>query len=140
MDGNGCHGTACAMKTKPKSAGKMRAAPTLAATVAGEDLACGDFVALLHEFVDVPSYMWPCDGFRLSPHELVRLKFFPSQAGQPLRVITICLPFVYAKSADGVLTTIDTRQAQLVRLDRRCAKSVWKALRSGGTPAAADPP
>ena len=34
-------------------------------------------------------------GAGLSPHELVRLKMIPANAGQPLRVIAICLPFVY---------------------------------------------
>jgi len=113
------------MKTKSK----MRPAPTLAAIVAGEDLACGDYVALLNQFVELPSYMW-CGSIALSPHEMVRLKFSPSEAGQPLRIQAICLPFVYAKSSGGTLITIDTRQAQLVRLDRECAKLVWKALRS----------
>lgn len=115
------------MKTKSK----MRPAPTLAATVAGEDLACGDWVALLNQFVELPSYMW-CDSIALSPHEMVRLKYAPSEAGQPLRIVAICLPFVYAKSPGDMLITIDTRQAQLVRLDRKCARSVWKAMRLSG--------
>ena len=98
--------------------------------VYGEDIACGDFVALLNETVDVPSYLWDFSGTSLSPHELVRLKLIPGDAGQPLRVIEICLPFVYAKSPNGETTTIDIRRLQLVRLDRKCAKAVWKKLRS----------
>ncbi len=54
---------------------------------------------------DVPSYMWQCGEASLTPHAMVRLKFIPNQGGQPLRVIAICLPFVYAKSAGGSLTT-----------------------------------
>ncbi len=103
---------------------------TTAATVAGEDLACGDYVSLLTETVELPSFLWNCSDLMLSPHELVRLKVIPSQAGQPLKVMAICLPFVYAKTSAGEMTTLDIRRAQLVRLDRRCAKSIWKQLQS----------
>lgn len=104
--------------------------PTLAATVASEDLACGDFVALHSEAVEVPSFLWAACDSSLSPHEMVRLRMIPERAGQPLRVFAICLPFVYAKSPQGQIITVDTRQSQLVRLNRRCAKRVWKESRS----------
>lgn len=101
----------------------------VAATVAGEDLVCGDYVALLTETIDVPSYLWEGCGTSLSPDEMVRLKLIPEDAGQPLKVLAVCLPFVYAKKADAATVTIDTRRLQLVRLDRKCAKAVWKELR-----------
>jgi hypothetical protein len=107
--------------------------PTAAATVAGEDLACGDYVSLLSETVDFPSFFWDCCGAGLSPHELVRLRTIPANAGHPLKVIAICLPFVYAKTPGGDVATVDTRQAQLVRLHRKCAKVIWKELRSRAT-------
>lgn len=103
--------------------------PTLAATVCAEDVACGDYVAVLSETVSVPSYLWDCCAM-LSPHEMVQLKWIPDSAGQPLKVIAVCLPFVYVKFATGGVATIDTRRLQLVRLHRSCAKSVWKELRS----------
>lgn len=114
------------MKTRSSS----QLEPKAAATVAGEDLACGDYVSLLNETVGVPSYFWDCCGASLSPHELVRLKVIPDDAGQPLKVIAVCLPFVYAKKPTGEPATIDTRRTQLVRLDRKCARAVWKQLRS----------
>jgi len=104
--------------------------PRAAATVAGEDLACGDYVALLNETVDFPSFLWDACGASLSPHELVRLKVIPNNAGHPLRVIAICLPFIYAKTPGGETATIDARRMQLVRLDRKCAKTIWRALRA----------
>ena len=104
--------------------------PRAAATVAGEDLAYGDYIALLNETVDFPSFLWDACGASLSPHELVRLKVIPDNAGYPLRVIAICLPFVYAKTPSGETATIDTRRTQLVRLHRKCAKAIWKELRS----------
>jgi hypothetical protein len=104
--------------------------PRAAATVAGEDLACGDYVALLNEMIDFPSFLWNVCDVSLSPHELVRLRVIPATAGYPLRVIAICLPFVYAKTPGGETVTIDGRRAQLVRLHRKCAKAIWKELRS----------
>jgi hypothetical protein len=103
--------------------------PSAAATIAGEDLACGDYVALLNETVGFPSFLWDACGASLSPYELVRVKVIPSTAGHPLRVIAICLPFVYAKTPGGETVTIDTRQMQLVKLHRKCAKVIWKELR-----------
>jgi hypothetical protein len=102
--------------------------PKVAATIAGEDLACGDYVALLNQTVDFPSFLWDACGLSLSPHELVRLKVIPATAGYPLRVIAICLPFVYAKTPSRETLTVDTRCTQLVKLHRKSAKTVWKEL------------
>lgn len=104
----------------------------VAATVSGEDLACGDYVALLTETVDVPSYLWDRCETPLSPHEMVTLKLIPEDAGQPLKVVAACLPFVYAQTPNLETVTVDTRRAHLVRLDRKCAKVIWKKLRSKG--------
>ena len=101
---------------------------TTAATVAGEDIACGDYVSSLTEIAAFPSFLWDSCGAVLSPHELVRLQIIPAGAGLPLKVIAICLPFVYARRPNGELATIDTRRIQLVRLNRKCAKAVWKEL------------
>ena len=109
---------------------KTQYEPRIASTVYGEDIARGDYVALLNETVEVPSYLWDSCGVSLPPQELVHLKLIPCDAGQPLKVIEVCLPFVYAKSANRETITIDIRRLQIVRLDRRCAKTVWKELRS----------
>ena len=96
-------------------------------TVAGEDLSRGDYVARLNEIVSFPSYMWDGCGHVLKPDEMVRLRMIPKNAGQPLRVTAVCLPFVYAESRKGKLVILDIRDVELVRLDKRCAKAVWKS-------------
>ena len=100
---------------------------TVAATVAGEDVSCGDYVTLLTATCEVPSYMW--DQAMLPPTELVRLKIMPSDAGVPLKVFAICLPFVYAKTPTGQVRTLDLRWQNIARLDRASAKEVWTALK-----------
>jgi hypothetical protein len=102
---------------------------TLAELVAGEDLQCGDYVATFTQTTELPSYLWDCGDYTLSPQELVRLKYMPCDAGQPLKIIAVCLPFVYAVKPDRSPVTLDLRRTQLVRLDTGCARKAWKALK-----------
>jgi hypothetical protein len=111
------------MKTSTESA----SITTVATTVAGEDVHCGDYVTLHSTTCEVPSYMW--DQAMLPSTELVRLKVIPGEAGTPLKVFAVCLPFIYAKSAAGDVRTLDLRRQQIVRLDRAAAKVVWNALK-----------
>ena len=62
--------------------------------------------------------------------EPVRIKFASAEAGQPLKVFAVCLPFVYAKKPCGAIVVLDTRLRQLVRLNHDCAKMVWKELKA----------
>ncbi len=112
-----------------KAATETNRETTVAATVAGEDVACGDFVSLLTTLFEVPSYLWDGCNASLPPHELVRLRMIPSNAGTPLKVFAVCLPFVYARNTAGELKTLDLRREQIVRLDRGCAKAVWAELK-----------
>jgi len=103
---------------------------TVAARIAGEDIACGDYVAVMNEIIELPSYLWSCSGVSLAPDEPVRIRYIASDAGQPYKVIGVCLPFVYAKTHRGRVIVIDTRQRQLVRLDQACANVVWEKMKS----------
>lgn len=103
---------------------------TVAARIAGEDIACGDFVAVMNEMIELPSFLWSCSGVSLAPDEPVRIRYVANDAGHPYKVIGVCLPFVYAKTHRGRVVVIDTRQRQLVRLDHGCARSVWQKMKS----------
>jgi hypothetical protein len=99
----------------------------LAKPLAPEDVRCGDFVAVLHVICEVPSYMWCDESFRLPHNELVRIQYIPEDSGQALKVKSVCLPFVSAKNSAGERKTLDLRKCRLARLDRRYAKTAWKA-------------
>lgn len=101
---------------------------TLVASIAGEDIQCGDFVTIAHETVEFASFLW-CDAVTRSPEEPVRVRFIPSDAGLPYKVIGVCLPFVYTKNARDIVETFDLRQCQLVRLNKECAETIWKAMK-----------
>jgi hypothetical protein len=108
---------------------KSTAAPeaSLAATVAGDDLAIGQYVAVLSEIREYLSIFWEdYGGGRFSPQETVRIPFTPTTAGEPLKVEAICLPFVFVKSANGDHRSLDLRMVRLARLDTAYAKFVLK--------------
>ena len=113
-----------------KNATQSALETTVAARVAGEDIACGDFVAVMSEIVELPSFLWDSTAASLAPDETVRLRLVPADAGQPYKVIAVCLPFVYVKTHRGSVVIIDSRRRQLVRLDYHCARGVWKKLKS----------
>jgi len=95
---------------------------SLASLVAHEDLRVGDFVTVLNEFVEFPSFLW-CDSVPKHTEELVRMQFCATEGGAPLKVRAICLPFVYVKSPTGAIQTIDLRRVELVRLKSRYSKT-----------------
>jgi hypothetical protein len=112
------------MKTDCHSA----AASTMAATVAPEDLRAGDYVAVLNEIVEVCSCHW----LELSmhpPEEPVRVRTMSLDAGEPLKVQAVCLPFVFVRHIGGRLETLDIRRMQIVRLSRSYVRAVRKAIR-----------
>ena len=108
----------------------------LARSLAGEELRCGDFVSILHEIYELPSYLWCGDSQLLPPGELVRIQCRSSDGGVPLKVKAICLPFVFVKKPCGQHRTLDIRQHRLVRLNNAYARKVWKAMREQAKPRA----
>ena len=100
--------------------------PTLAQSVAPEDLQIGDFITVLSVVRELPPFLWSNCEFSLPPDELVRLKCVPEGAGLPMKVIAVCLPFVYVRCAGRTVQILDLRFAQVVRLDRKCAKEIWR--------------
>src|SRR6476620_12211256 len=113
------------MKT---TANNQECAAGLARSLAAEDLRCGDFVGILNETIELPSYHWRSDGQLLPPDELVRIVYRPTEGGTPLKVKAICLPFVFVKNPNGQHQTLDVRRHNLVRLSQSYARVVWKTL------------
>jgi hypothetical protein len=100
----------------------------MASNVAPEDLGRGHYVAVLNEVVEFPSCCW-CELPSHPPEEPVRIRIMSFDAGEPLKVQAVCLPFVFVRHADRRLETLDVRRVQLVRLNRGYARAVCKAIR-----------
>ena len=113
------------MKTKTQT----RQTTTVAARVHGEDIQQADFVAVLNEIVEYASCCWNYSELTLPADQPVRIRYMPHDAGEPYKVIAICLPFVYAKRPKGGVETFDIRKRQLVRLNGETARAVWKRLK-----------
>jgi hypothetical protein len=108
-------------------------ATTLAKALAPEEIRPGDFVTPLHVVAEVPSYFWFTEGWNMPLEEPVRIRFTSPADGLPMKVKSLCLPFVLVKQASGQRVTLDLRKCQLARLDRRYAKRAWKGIKKTKT-------
>lgn len=95
--------------------------------LAPEEIRPGDYVAVMQVVYELPSFFWCADTLLIPPDKPIRLQFLPEDGGTPLKVRSVCLPFVLTKTASGEHRTIDLRKYRLARLNRRYAKIAWKA-------------
>ncbi len=101
----------------------------LAKTLAGEDVCCGDMVAILDVILEFPSFLWGDDPNVLPPQEPVYMRSRSAHTGKPLKVKAICLPYILVETPKGRHKTLDVRQCRLVRLGDGYAKKAWKKFR-----------
>jgi len=102
---------------------------SVAKPLAPEDVRRGDFVAILDEMYELPSYWWKEDDVLHPREELVRIRLIPAQDNLPLKVKSVCLPFVLARQPQGEQRTLDLRRMRLARLDKHYAAASWKAYK-----------
>lgn len=96
---------------------------TLAKPLAPEEIRAGDYVSPLYVIYEVPSFFWCCDSNLQRRDELVRLCCLPQAGGAPLKVISVCLPFVLVKLPGGERQSLDVRKVRLARLDARLCQA-----------------
>lgn len=102
---------------------------TAARTIGPEDLQRGDYVSVLNEIVEVPLCCWLDPPANRPPEEPIRIRMMACDAGTPLKVQAVCLPFVFVRHADGRTESLDVRRVQLVGINRNYARCVWKEVR-----------
>jgi hypothetical protein len=112
---------------------RTRSKLSLAKPLAPEEIRIGDFVSPLHVFYDFPSFLWCGDSAIQRREETVRICYLPESGGVPLKVKSVCLPFVLVKKADGTQQTLDIRKVRLARLNLRFAKAAWKLRKKKNT-------
>ena len=86
---------------------------------------------MLYEVREYASLVWLCEPFGADKTELTRIQYTPDSGGEPLKVMSVCLPFVLVNQPRGPQFTLDVRRVKLARLDREFAETAWKALRAG---------
>lgn len=123
----------CTCHTQPDDRETTTTDTDLARRLAPEDIRPGDHVAILTFLREDFPFMWGCDS-SFARAEPVRTTWMPSDGGQPLEVIAVCLPFILVSEPTGISRTIDLRRYSLVRLSRRYARKAKKRLRSPPKP------
>jgi hypothetical protein len=108
---------------------KPASAPTLAKALAPEEIGPGDFLAVLHQIYELPSYMWCADASLQQRDELVRIRMTPTDDAAPLKVCAVCLPFILVREPGGRERTLDIRRQRFARLDKKFARAARRACR-----------
>jgi len=104
--------------------------------LAPEDIQIEQWVAVFTvtcEFLPCWAIESPSDIDRIRP---VRFAYAPEAAGEPLRVIDVCLPFVLVECVSGAPRVLDLRACTLVAIALRFAKAVRRRRREKGNRAA----
>jgi hypothetical protein len=102
---------------------------SLASCLAPEDISKGDYVAVLSQTSEYPSFLWGCDSAIRQAEDPVRINLESVADGSPLRVVAICLPFVFVREPSRQYRTIDIRLTRLAKLDHGYAKTVIRLAR-----------
>ncbi|GAB5403221.1 MAG: hypothetical protein Aurels2KO_14520 [Aureliella sp.] len=97
---------------------------SLAASLAPEDVKIGDFIAPLTRTYELPSYLWN-DAYTT---HVVRLQMTAHDAGCPMKVKAVCLPFVHVSLGKKKRQIIDVRTTQIARVDERYARQVRRDI------------
>lgn len=111
---------------------ETEAGPAVTRPAAGEDLRVDDYVTPFGYEWHYPSFLWNASEHTLPPDEFVRIQGIPCDAGMPLRIVGLCLPFVYAVDPRRTVHTIDLRRTRIVRLDHEMARTVWRQMKGKG--------
>ncbi len=106
-----------------KTANQINADMQLAKTLAPEDVQYGDYVTILTKSSEFPSFYWDCPPQISDASETVNITYRPEDAGQPLKVVDICLPFILAKPINNEVKVIDVRAVRLARISKSFAKN-----------------
>jgi hypothetical protein len=128
-----------ASSRQTQSTSTSAADATLAKALAPEDIRPGDFVTPLFTITEMPSFWWSGEAWNLPHDQPVRIRLTHNCDGMPMRVKSVCLPFVLMKRPSGGQSTIDLRKCQIARLDKVYAKRAWKAYKKGTTKSQALP-
>lgn len=95
--------------------------------LAPEDIREDDYVAVIGEILQI--VRWDCaPAIPGTPPETAHVLCFPYEDAEPLRVVSVCLPFVLVRDARDKHRTLDTRQLRLARVSERFGKKAFKRL------------
>ncbi len=102
--------------------------------VAPEDLRGGQYIAITRMMIQLIPPM--CEPQLMPDAQTVRIWGIPPSAGQPMRIVSVCLPFVLVEGVDRQCRTLDLRRVEVVRLPKKYGRAAFERLAkpTAGTP------
>ncbi len=107
---------------------KLKSGSRLAAAPGPEDLRAGDYVARLYEVSYYPRIARVLNEFTSGDIGTIQWSQ-PAKDAAPMRIASVCLPFVLARGVDGKYVTLDVRKDRLARLSPRFGKKAFARLK-----------
>jgi len=97
--------------------------------IAPEDISIGVHIIVLHQMHEYPSFYWcGVDATVLAPDQPVRITWLPFTP-EPLRVRSICLPYILVKTPDGDRELLDVRRASLALIPEPLGRTIYAQLK-----------
>ena len=93
-----------------------------------EDVRIGDYLTVTHttyEFIADP-----CAGITQDEVKPARVTVIPWDAGRPVKVVAVCLPFVLVVDASRNTDTLDLRRHRIAKLGKDYGRKAFKSDKS----------
>ncbi len=120
----------CAVRRHVPANGMIQSITKIAKPIAPEDIRVGDYLALLEITLQYGSFNWcMADPITLPPSEPVSITWQGHFGGMPLKVKSICLPFLLVKSPHGEMASLDVRHCRLARISSEYGRVARKAFK-----------
>lgn len=89
---------------------------TVSRRLAPEDIRVGNHVTVLRQALELPTFLWCGETSAVDRERPVIYRHTPGNSGEPLKVLAVCLPFVYVENTQCEPATIDVRRSELAEL------------------------
>ena len=89
---------------------------TVSRRLAPEDIQVGNFVTILQQVLELPTFLWLGETAAVDRERPVAYRHTPANSGEPLKVLAVCLPFVYVENTSGEPATLEVRRSELAEL------------------------
>lgn len=118
--------------------GKSRDKLSKASRLIGpEDVRAGQYVTIAEMTWQVLCVPDDACGPLAEEPRILHVTGWPEGAGWPLRIVKVCIPYVFAETVAGAHVTLDLRRHRLSRLSKSYGKAVFEAHKkpaAGPTP------
>lgn len=84
----------------------------------------GDYITISHV---IGQYIPDCSEWKRDM-EVIRVRYMPCDAGDPLCVTAICLPYLLVSTPSGKHEMVDLRKQQIARLDQSFGVTAFAKL------------